>query len=130
MRFISPIALLFVANIFMTYAWYGHLRDLKDRPLAIAILASWGIALVEYCFQVPANRLGFDQGQGPFTLGQLKVIQEVVTMIVFAVFAVWYMKQQLTLNYLWASLCLVAAAWFIFRDAAQTAAPAAGLAAP
>ncbi|MBM4112384.1 MAG: DMT family protein [Phycisphaerae bacterium] len=124
MRFLSPIALLFVANIFMTYAWYGHLRDLKDRPLVLAILASWGVALVEYCFQVPANRLGYADGQGPFTLGQLKVIQEVITMIVFAAFALWYFKQQLTLNYLWASLCLVAAAWFIFRDGVSATPPA------
>lgn len=88
------------------------------QALAIAIIASWLVAFLEYCFQVPANRLGFGDGAGPFTLGQLKVIQEVVTMSVFALFAVGYMRQPLTTNYLWASLCLVAAAFFIFRDRA------------
>lgn len=121
MRHITPIALLLVANVFMTYAWYGHLRDFKNKPLMIAIVVSWGVAFVEYCFQVPANRLGFGGGAGPYTLGQLKVIQEVITMLVFAGFAVGYLRQQLTLNYLWASLCLIAAAFFIFRDAAPAA---------
>ncbi len=130
MRPLSTIVLLFVANTFMTYAWYGHLRDLKDRPLLVAILVSWGVALVEYCFQVPANRLGWANGHGPFTLGQLKVIQEVITMTVFAAFAVGYMKQQLSLNYLWASLCLVAAAFFILRDGPPAPLPAPGPAQP
>jgi len=116
MRHLTPVALLLVANVFMTYAWYGHLRDFRNKPLMIAIVVSWGIAFVEYCFQVPANRLGYGHGAGPYTLGQLKVIQEVITMLVFAGFAVGYMRQQLTLNYLWASLCLIAAAFFIFRD--------------
>jgi len=118
MRPLTPIALLFVANIFMTYAWYGHLRDMKHKPLFMVIVASWMVAFLEYCFQVPANRYGFADGRGPYTLGQLKVIQEVITMVVFAGFALGYMRQQLTLNYLWASLCLVGAAFFIFRDQA------------
>lgn len=122
MRQLMPIALLVFANIFMTYAWYGHLRDFKHKPLMLVILLSWMIAFFEYCLQVPANRLGYGDGSGPFTLGQLKVTQEVITMIVFAGFAIGYMKQPLTLNYLWASLCLVAAAFFIFRDQAPSAA--------
>lgn len=130
MRPLTPIALLVVSNVFMTYAWYGHLRDLKDRPLLVAILVSWGVALLEYCFQVPANRMGFANGHGPYTLGQLKVVQEVITMVVFAVFALVYMRQQLTLNYLWGSLCLVAAAWFIFRDGAPAATPVPPMPAP
>jgi uncharacterized protein (DUF486 family) len=109
---LRPLGLLLISNIFMTYAWYGHLKDLKTRPLWIAIIASWGIAFFEYCFQVPANRLGHDH----YNLGQLKVIQEVITMVVFSVFAVAYMKVPLTRNFLYASLCLVAAVYFIFRE--------------
>lgn len=125
MRPLTTIVLLVLSNIFMTYAWYGHLRDMRHRPLIFAIVVSWLIAFFEYCLQVPANRYGFDNGQGPFTLGQLKVVQEVITMVVFAVFALGYMKQPLSWNYLWASLCLVAAAFFIFRDQApQAVAPA------
>jgi uncharacterized protein (DUF486 family) len=108
----QTVALLGVSNLFMTFAWYGHLKHLRDSPLPWVILASWGIAFLEYCFQVPANRIG----AGHYSLGQLKVLQEVVTMTVFAVFAVLYMKAPLTKNFLYASLCLVAAAWFIFRD--------------
>lgn len=108
------IALLICSNVFMTFAWYGHLKTLRDKPLIIAILVSWGIALFEYCFQVPANRLGY----GQFTLGQLKITQEVITMVVFAAFAYWYMGKPLTWNYLYAAMCLCAAAFFIFRDAA------------
>lgn len=121
MRVLTPIVLLVFSNIFMTYAWYGHLRDLKEKPLLVAIIVSWLVAFFEYCLQVPANRMGFDGGAGAFTLGQLKVTQEVITMIVFAGFAIGYMKQPLTLNYLWASLCLIAAAFFIFRDQAPAA---------
>lgn len=108
----KTIALLFFSNIFMTFAWYGHLKSLQHKPLIIAILISWGIALFEYIFQVPANRLGY----GQFTLGQLKIIQEVITMLVFAGFAYWYMDKPITLNYLYAALCLCGAAFFIFRD--------------
>lgn len=111
MQAITPIVLLFFSNIFMTFAWYGHLKTLKDSPLYWAILISWGIALFEYILQVPANRIGSDY----FSLPQLKIIQEVITMIVFAGFTMWYMKQPLKLDYLWASFCLVGAVYFVFR---------------
>ncbi len=106
-----PIAMLVVSNVFMTFAWYGHLRTQRDAPLLLAILTSWGIAFFEYTLMVPANRLGF----GRYTLPQLKVIQEVVTLTVFAVFAVVYMRQRLTLNHAWAGLCLIGAVFFTFR---------------
>lgn len=106
-----PILLLIGSNIFMTFAWYGHLRTQKDTPLYLAILASWGIAFFEYCLMVPANRLGF----GRYTLPQLKVLQEVVTLTIFAVFAVAFMKVRLTVNHLWAGCCLVGAVFFLFR---------------
>lgn len=104
--------LLVGSNLFMTYAWYGHLKDHKNSPLWIAIAVSWGVALLEYCLQVPANRIGAEVG---YELGQLKVMQEVITMVVFAGFAVVYMKVPLKLDFLWAGLCLVAAAFFMFR---------------
>lgn len=110
---LAPI-LLVVSNIFMTYAWYGHLKDFKSKPLWIAIAASWAVAFLEYCVQVPANRIGYQQAG--LSLAQLKVMQEVVTMCVFGVFAVAYMGERLTMNFLYASLCLVAAAWFMFKD--------------
>jgi uncharacterized protein (DUF486 family) len=110
MRF-APIVLLIFSNLFMTYAWYGHLKDLRAKPLLIVIVISWGIAFFEYCLQVPANRLG----SSFFTLAQLKVLQEVLAMIVFAGFCVFYMKQRLSWDYLWASLCLAGAAFFMFR---------------
>lgn len=106
-----PILLLILSNVAMTFAWYGHLKAHRDSPLWLAVLASWGIALVEYCLMVPANRLGF----GRYTLPQLKVIQEVVTLGVFAVFATLWMKERLTLNHLWAACCLVGAVVFTFR---------------
>ena len=112
------VLLLVVSNVFMTYAWYGHLKDLRAKPLAIAILASWGVAFFEYCFQVPANRIGY----GRFDLGQLKVIQEVITMVVFMAFAAWYMKRPVSLDFLWAALCLAGAAYFVFRTPAAAAA--------
>ena len=105
------ILLLIFSNTFMTVAWYGHLRH-RDWPLWLAIVSSWGIAFFEYCLAVPANRLGY----GRFTLPQLKVIQEVMTLVVFAVFAVAYMKARLTLNHLWAGLCLLGAVFFSFRS--------------
>jgi uncharacterized protein (DUF486 family) len=108
---LAPIVLLIFSNIFMTYAWYGHLKDLRSRPLLLVIVISWSIAFFEYCLQVPANRLG----SACFTLPQLKVIQEVLTMIVFAGFCFFYMKHPLTWDYLWASLCLAGAAFFMFR---------------
>ncbi len=106
------ILLLIGSNVFMTFAWYGHLKNLNNKPLIIAILVSWGIAFFEYVLQVPANRIGYSQ----FTLGQLKIMQEIITMAVFAVFAWLYMGKPVSVNYLYASLCMVAAAFFIFRD--------------
>jgi uncharacterized protein (DUF486 family) len=111
MEKLYTVFLLIGSNLFMTYAWYGHLKDLKGRTLFLVILASWGVAFFEYCLQVPANRIG----SGVFSLGQLKVIQEVITVCVFAAFSVVYMRQPLRLDFLWAGLCLVAAAYFMFR---------------
>ncbi len=108
---LATLGLLLLSNVFMTYAWYGHLKTLGSKPLIVAILASWGVAFFEYCFQVPANRIGY----GHFTLAQLKIIQEVITMVVFSVFAVAYMGEPLNRNFLYASLCLVGAVYFIFR---------------
>lgn len=103
--------LLIGSNIFMTFAWYAHLRNLGAKPLVVAILASWGIAFFEYTLQVPANRIGYHT----LTLGQLKTLQEVITLSVFMPFAVLYMKQPLKLDFLWAALCMVAAVYFVFR---------------
>src|SRR3954463_1808763 len=103
--------MLTASNLFMTFAWYGHLKNLHSKPWIIAALASWGIALFEYLLQVPANRIGFTA----MTLGQLKILQEVITLLVFVPFAVFYMDQKLTLNYLYAGLCMVGAVYFIFR---------------
>ncbi len=105
------ILLLLASNVFMTFAWYRHLKAEHAAPLWIAVLSSWGIAFFEYCLAVPANRLGY----GRFTLPQLKVMQEVITLLVFGVFATWYMRERLTLNHLWASCCLVGAIFFTFR---------------
>ena len=106
-----PVILLVGSNLFMTYAWYGHLKDFRERPLVVVIFISWSVALAEYCLQVPANRLGSEV----YSLGQLKIIQEIITMTVFAGFCMLYMKQKLTLDYLWAGLCMAAAAYFMFR---------------
>ena len=103
--------LLAASNVFMTFAWYAHLRNLSSRPWWIAALASWGIALFEYLLQVPANRVGYAE----LTLPQLKILQEVITLTVFVPFALLYMKQPLKLDYLWASLCILAAVYFVFR---------------
>ncbi len=103
--------LLAISNVFMTFAWYAHLKNLASRPWIIAALVSWGIALFEYLVQVPANRIGYQA----LSLGQLKVMQEVITLAVFVPFAIFYMKQPLKLDFLWAGLCLVAAAYFMFR---------------
>ena len=103
--------LLIGSNVFMTFAWYAHLRNLGAKPLVVAILASWGIAFFEYTLQVPANRIGYHA----LTLGQLKMLQEVITLSVFMPFAVLYMKQPLKLDFLWAALCMVAAVYFVFR---------------
>ncbi|MHB8997381.1 MAG: DMT family protein [Armatimonadota bacterium] len=107
-----PIVLLVFSNLFMTYAWYGHLKDFRDKPLFLVIMFSWGIALMEYCLQVPANRLGISF----LSLPQLKVVQEIIAMAVFAVFAVVYMKQSLKMDFLYAGMCLVGAAYFMFRN--------------
>ena len=96
----------------MTFAWYGHLKNFNHKPLLFVILFSWGVAFFEYVLQVPANRIGFHY----YSLGQLKVIQEVITMIVFAGFAIMYMKQPLKMDFLWAGLCLVGALYFMFRE--------------
>src|SRR5687767_4436534 len=105
------VILLTLSNVFMTFAWYAHLRNLSGRPWYVAALASWGIALFEYLLQVPANRIGYTV----MTLPQLKLLQEVITLAVFAPFAVLYMKQSLRLDHLWAALCLVGAVYFAFR---------------
>lgn len=105
------VVLLILSNVFMTFAWYAHLKDLRSAPLYVAVLASWGIALFEYMLQVPANRAGF----ATFSLGQLKIMQEVITLSVFVPFAVFYMGQPLKLDYLWAGLCMAGAVFFIFR---------------
>jgi uncharacterized protein len=105
-------ALLVASNVFMTFAWYAHLKNLASRPWIIAAFVSWGIALFEYLLQVPANRIGYTQ----LSLGQLKVMQEVITIAVFVPFAILYMKQPLKLDFLWAALCLVGAAYFAFRS--------------
>jgi len=110
----QTILLLVASNLFMTMAWYGHLKNLATAPWFIAALVSWGIALAEYLLQVPANRIGFQRAG--LSLGQLKIMQEVITLAVFVPFAVFYMEQPLKLDYLWAALCMVGAAYFIFRN--------------
>lgn len=105
------IVLLLLSNIFMTFAWYAHLKNLRAAPWYIAVIISWGLAFFEYLLQVPANRAGY----GTFSLGQLKVIQEVIALSIFVPFAVLYMGQPLKLDYLWAGLCLGGATYFIFR---------------
>jgi uncharacterized protein (DUF486 family) len=112
MRTAVPTVLLLIAsNLFMTVAWYAHLRNLADRPWYVAAIVSWGIALFEYLLQVPANRIGFRT----LSLAQLKIIQEVITLGVFVPFAVGYMRQPITINFLWAGLCLMGAVYFMFR---------------
>jgi uncharacterized protein (DUF486 family) len=110
---VQTFGLLVLSNVFMTLAWYGHLKSLADRPWWIAALASWGIALFEYLLQVPANRIGY---QGGYTLAQLKIAQEVITLAVFMPFVVIFMGQPMKLDFLWAGLCMVAAVYFIFRS--------------
>jgi len=105
--------LLVLSNVFMTFAWYAHLKNLSERPWYVAALASWGIALFEYLLQVPANRIGYTA----LSLGQLKIIQEAITLAVFVPFAVLYMRQPLRLDFLWAALCLCGAVYFVFRGA-------------
>ena len=109
----ATVALLIASNVFMTFAWYGHLKYLQTTTWYVAAAASWGIALFEYLLQVPANRIGF---AGGLNLAQLKILQEIITLAIFAPFAVFYMGYGLRWNYLWAALCMVGAVYFIFRD--------------
>ena len=106
----TTVVLLALSNVFMTFAWYGHLKHLRASPWYVAALVAWGVALAEYLLQVPANRIGY----GRFSLGQLKILQEVITLAIFVPFAVLYMGEGLRLNYLWAGLCLLGAVYFIF----------------
>ena len=109
---LKTVVLLTLSNVFMTFAWYAHLKSLNHKPWIVAALASWGIALFEYLLQVPANRIGYTA----MTLPQLKILQEVITLTVFAPFVLFYMRQPLKLDYLWAALCLMGAVYFIFRS--------------
>lgn len=109
---VALVALLVCSNVFMTFAWYAHLKELNTKPWIVAALASWGIALFEYLLQVPANRIGYKV----WPVGQLKIVQEVVTLSVFVPFSVFYLKEPLKLDYLWAGLCLVGAVYFMFRS--------------
>jgi uncharacterized protein (DUF486 family) len=111
--FWQATGLLLLSNVFMTFAWYGHLKTLNGRPWLVAAIVSWGIALVEYLFQVPGNRVGYTV----MTLPQLKILQEVITLVVFVPFVLVYMKQGLKLDYLWAALCILGAVYFVFRSA-------------
>ena len=106
------ILLLICSNVFMTFAWYAHLKELNNKPWLIAALVSWGIALLEYLFQVPANRIGYTV----LNVGQLKIMQEVITLSIFVPFSVMYLKEPLKLDYLWAALCMVGAVYFMFRS--------------
>jgi uncharacterized protein (DUF486 family) len=109
---VVTVLLLALSNVFMTFAWYGHLKELSGRAWYVAALLSWGVALFEYMLQVPANRIGYTR----LTLPQLKIIQEVITLAVFAPFAVYFMRQPLKLDYLWAAFCMLGAVYFIFRS--------------
>ena len=108
---LKTVLLLTVSNVFMTFAWYAHLKNLNNKPWMVAALVSWGIALFEYMFQVPANRIGFTV----MSVAQLKILQEVITLSVFVPFAVFYMQQPMKLDFLWAGLCLMGAVYFMFR---------------
>lgn len=108
---LQTVGLLALSNVFMTFAWYAHLKELSAKPWFIAALVSWGVALFEYLLMVPANRIGFTQ----YSLPQLKIVQEAITLAVFVPFALLYMNQPLKLDYLWASLCILGAVYFIFR---------------
>ncbi len=110
---LQTVLLLLASNVFMTFAWYGHLRSLSAAPWYMAAIVSWGIAFVEYLLQVPANRIGHTE----FSVGQLKIVQEVITLTVFVPFAMLYLKEPFKLDYVWAALCMVGAVYFIFRSA-------------
>ena len=109
---LTAVGLLVASNVFMTFAWYAHLKTLNDRPWFVAALLSWGIALFEYLLQVPANRIGY----GEIGIAQLKLLQEVITVTVFVPFAHFYLKEPLKLDYLWAALCVLGAVFFVFRS--------------
>ncbi len=109
---LSTIALLLCSNVFMTFAWYAHLKEMSNKPWIIAALVSWGVALIEYLFQVPGNRIGYTV----MSVGQLKILQEVITLSVFVPFSFLYLKEPLKLDYLWAGLCLLGAVYFMFRS--------------
>ncbi len=108
---LKTVLLLTVSNVFMTFAWYAHLKELRDEPWLVAVFVSWGIALFEYAFQVPANRIGHSE----MSIAQLKILQEIVTLSVFVPIAFLYLREPLKLDYLWASFCLLGAAYFLFR---------------
>ena len=112
MVLVRTVVLLAISNVFMTLAWYAHLRNMSDKKWYVAALLSWAIALLEYLFQVPANRIGYSQ----YSLGQLKILQEVITLSVFVPFAVLYMRKPFKLDFLWAGLCMVGAVYFMFRS--------------
>lgn len=109
---ITTVLLLVVSNVFMTFAWYAHLKELSHKPWIVAALVSWGVALLEYLFQVPANRIGFSI----LSVGQLKILQEIITLSVFVPFAYFYLKEPLKLDYLWAAFCVLGAVFFVFRS--------------
>ena len=111
---LQTVLLLAASNVFMTFAWYGHLKSLGESPWYVAAIVSWGIALFEYLLQVPANRIGFQQAH--LEVGELKIMQEVITLTVFVPFSMFYLKQPPRLDYLWAGLCMVGAVYFIFRN--------------
>lgn len=113
---VQTVLLLIASNVFMTFAWYAHLKEMNHKPWLIAALFSWGLALFEYLFQVPANRIGHTQ----MSVGQLKIIQEVITLTVFVPFSVWYLREPIKLDYLWAGLCLCGAVYFVFRGGMGT----------
>lgn len=112
---LQTVGLLIVSNVFMTFAWYAHLKELNHKPWIIAALLSWGVALFEYLFQVPANRIGHTQ----YSVGQLKILQEVITLSVFVPFSALYLREPVRLDYLWAGLCLCGAVYFVFRAPAS-----------
>jgi hypothetical protein len=109
---VKTIGLLLLSNVFMTFAWYAHLKEMNGKPWLLAAIFSWGIALFEYLLQVPANRIGYQQ----LNVGQLKILQEAITLSVFVPFSIFYMKEPLKMDYLWATLCIMGAVFFVFRS--------------
>ncbi len=113
----KTVVLLAISNVFMTFAWYAHLKELNHKPWIVAALISWGVALFEYLFQVPANRIGHTA----FSVAQLKILQEVITLTVFVPFSIFYLREAIRMDYLWAGLCMVGAVYFMFRGGAASA---------